>query len=245
MNIPDLGPNGQMLAASNPADEVGPRQCVGCHAETEDGSEVELVEGELECFGKPVPAGKGQWLCESCIDDREGSWGNDGQVAAFGELCEELGVDGTLEPMTRLKRASDAIAVLERKASALEAYLTIADKVGLLMQGNLDENPYCFIVPGPESHGKEILSESPQCIVTRALVKAASEDPDKWERDQLLKRAMNAKQSLRDLYWEREHYDKGHLGYQRNLWAIPRLEALVQKTMQELGAIIMKRSDLM
>lgn len=240
----DRAPNGQPLMDENPDHGRAPAECVHCGKVTEDGYDIELSRSERGAE-KADQATMEAFLCDDCMEDREAEWGNDELVNGMEGICDIVDVSNYLEPTTRVERATAAVMRLHDKAAALDAFMAVAEKAGMLMQAHLDENPYCFIPGGPESHDKEVSSDSALCITLRGLVKAMAPDPMKWERDQLVKRAMNAKQSLRGLYSEREMYEKGHLGYLRNIWAIPDLEALLQKTLQEIGDIILKRPGLL
>lgn len=224
----ECGPNGQPLMHEAPQ---GERKCLHCRRETEDGIEVELTKRERRGPDKAA------WLCELCNDDRKSDWKKWQITENFEDVCDSLGISNELEPIERGDRADDKIKQLLAESTMLRELLTAMSKAGTLLSAVLDENPYCFF---ENQDGAAPYIEHPLTQTMRKAVQMVAPDPAKWEIDQLTKRALSARRILVDLYSQRAMYESGNLGYRKNLWAIPHLEALRDRTEEQIEKLMSK-----
>ena len=116
MSMPDLTPNGEPLATSNPADD-GPHECLWCGGDATFGNVVEIQKSEAEDHGKAVH-GKDVLLCEECNDNRIASWSTESIDTAFNEISELVDVCPMVEPSVRADRVAAAIRGLQAKVAA-------------------------------------------------------------------------------------------------------------------------------
>ena len=208
------------------------RQCLHCRKETEDGLEVELTKNELR-----GPA-KAAWLCEGCNEDRRDEWDNDEFISGAETICDLLEISNELEPYERFDRAKIAIEQLKKESEILRKLLQEMDKAGLLTQAILSENPYCCFL-GPKEKSTQPMMERDLTKILRLAVQETRQNPLKWEIDQLTKRALNTRRNLVNLYQERENVQRYGWGGV-NLWAIPHLEALRDRTEEQIEKLMSK-----
>lgn len=99
--MPEVGPNGQPLLASNPADE--PEACRWCGLPSD--MVVPVIEpAEVQALKKPrMATGENIALCDNCQDERHDGteWRTDLVEEAFINISEELEIDITIAPELR------------------------------------------------------------------------------------------------------------------------------------------------
>lgn len=103
----EVGPNGQPLLASNPADE--PEACRWCGLPS-DMVVPEIEPAEVQAAKLPTAAtGQDIALCDGCNSKRVDGWKPEQFEEALLDLCDELEIDNSLEPVLRAAKAIEQI----------------------------------------------------------------------------------------------------------------------------------------